>query len=155
MAQVGQSAPDFTLKNTSHEVVTLSEQQGKTVVLAFFPAAFTGVCEKELCTFRDAMSAFNDMNALVLGISVDSPFANAGFKQKTELNFELLSDYTRSTVTAYGIALPNFAGLQGYTASERAVFIVDAGGTIAYRWVGENPGVEPNYDEVAAEVAKL
>ena len=155
MAQVGNSAPQFTLKNANREDVSLSQLQGKHVVLAFFPAAFTGICEKELCTFRDALSAFNEMNATVLAISVDSPFANGGFKEKNELNFDLLSDYTRSTVTAYGIALPDFAGMSGYTASERAVFIVDATGKIAYRWVGANPGVEPNYDEVAAELAKL
>ena len=155
MVQVGQEAPNFTLKNTNHDEVTLSELKGQNVVLAFYPAAFTGVCETELCTFRDNLSAFNNSNAVVFGISVDSPFANAGFKAKNDLNFQLLSDYTRSTVTAYGIALPNFAGMPGYTASERAVFVVDATGNIAYRWVGENPGVEPNYDEVAAAVAKL
>ena len=150
MSLIGQPAPDFSLPNTSKEAIRLSSLRGSKVVLAFYPAAFTGVCTKELCTFRDSLSAFNDLNAKVLGISVDSPFSNGAFASQNDLNFDLLSDYSRSTVQSYGVALENFAGMEGYTASQRAVFVVDEDGNIAYEWIGPNPGVEPNYDAVKA-----
>jgi peroxiredoxin len=153
MSLLGSTAPEFNLPNTSNEPTSLSGLRGKKVVLAFFPAAFTGVCEKELCTFRDSMAAFNDMNATVLGISVDGPFSNAAFSQANNLNFNVLSDYTRTTVNAYGVALNDFAGLPGYTASQRSVFIVDETGTVTYEWIAPNPGVEPDYDAVKAALA--
>lgn len=152
----GTAAPDFTLPNTAREAVTLSSFKGnQNVVLAFYPAAFTGVCEKELCTFRDSLTELNGLSATVLGISVDSPFANKAFAEKNGVNFDLLSDYQRKAVAAFGVELPNFAGMDGYTASQRAVFVVDKQGQITYAWVGENPGVEPNYDEVKAAVKAL
>ena len=122
-------------------------------MLAFYPAAFTGVCEKELCTFRDSLSSLNEVNATVLGISVDAPFSNGAFASKNDINFDLLSDYSRETVRAYGVALDDFAGMQGYTASKRAVFIVDEGGSVIYEWVGPNPGVEPDYSAVQAALS--
>jgi peroxiredoxin len=153
MSLVGQTAPDFTLFDTARKQVTLSSLRGQQVVLAFFPAAFTGVCEKELCTFRDSMAELNGLNATVLAISVDAPFSNAGFATKNGLTFPVLSDYTRSTVNAYGVALDNFAGMPGYTASKRAVFIVNTDGVVSYEWVGPNPGVEPDYAAVKAALA--
>ncbi|MFO0553786.1 MAG: peroxiredoxin [Polyangiaceae bacterium] len=153
MIQVGDTAAEFTLFSHKREKTSLSSLKGKKVVLAFFPAAFTSVCEKELCTFRDSLAALNGMNATVLGISVDAPFSNAAFVEKNKLEFPVLSDYTRETVRAYGIALDDFAGMPGYTASKRAVFVVDTTGKVAYAWVGPNPGVEPNYDEVKAAVS--
>ncbi len=150
MSLNGQTAPDFTLFNHEKKPVTLSDLRGKKVVLAFFPAAFTGVCTKELCTFRDSMAAMNDLNATVLGISVDAPFSNAAFAKQNELNFPLLSDYARGAVRAYGVALDNFAGMEGYTASQRAVFVVDEAGKVVYEWIAPNPGVEPDYDAVKA-----
>jgi peroxiredoxin len=153
MSLTGQTAPDFTLFNTSKKEVNLSDLRGQKVVLAFFPAAFTGVCEKELCTFESGLSGFEAMNATILGISVDAPFSNAAFAAKTGATFPILSDYARSTVEAYGVALPDFAGMPGYTASQRAVFVVDEGGNVSYEWIAPNPGVEPNYDEVKAALA--
>ena len=153
MSLVGQTAPDFTLLDASRKQVTLSSYRGQQVVLAFFPAAFTGVCEKELCTFRDSMAELNGLNATVLAISVDAPFSNAAFAGKNGITFPVLSDYTRSTVNAYGVALENFAGMPGYTASKRAVFIVGADGAVTYEWVGPNPGVEPDYAAVKAALA--
>ena len=153
MSLIGTAAPDFTLHNTAKERIQLSSLRGQKVVLAFFPAAFTGVCEKEMCTFRDQMSALNALNATVFGISVDAPFSNGAFKAKNELNFDLLSDYKREVVNAYGVALHDFAGMQGYTASQRAVFIVDENGNISYEWVGPNPGVEPDYAAVQAALS--
>jgi peroxiredoxin len=153
MSLIGQKAPDFTLLDTGLESTQLSTLQGKKVVLAFYPGAFTGVCEKEVCAFRDAMASFNDLNTTVLGISVDSPFSNGAFASKNSLNFKLLSDYTRSTVHAYGIPFENFAGMDGYVSANRAVFVIDETGTVTYEWIAPNLGTEPNYEEVQAAVA--
>jgi|TARA_B110000196_G_C20656153_1_gene435286 peroxiredoxin len=154
-AEVGQKAPDFTLFDSAKQPTKLSDSKGKNVVLAFYPGAFTGVCTTEMCTFRDRFDSFNSMNAQVLGVSVDGIFAQKAFSDANNLNFPLLSDFNRETVEAYGVALPNFAGMEGYTASERAVFVIDKDGVIRFRWVGENPGVEPDYDEVQRQVDAL
>lgn len=153
MSLIGRQAPDFNLLNTNRESVQLSSLRDGKVVLVFFPAAFTGVCEKEMCAFRDALSNFNDLNATVLAISVDSPFANGAFATKNDLNFPLLSDYAREAVAAYGIGIENFAGMEGYVAANRSVFIVDETGTVTYEWLAPNPGVEPDYEAVKAAVA--
>ena len=150
MSLLGKTAPDFTLPDTARNAVTLSELRGRQVVLAFFPAAFTGVCEKELCAFRDSLAELNDANATVLAISVDAPFSNAAFARQNGVTYPVLSDYSRATVEAYGIALHDFVGMKGYTAAKRAVFVVDTDGTVKYEWVGPNPGVEPDYAAVKA-----
>ena len=154
-AEVGQQAPDFTLYDTERKERSLSEFKGQNVVLAFFPGAFTGVCTTEMCTFRDRMEQFNSMNAQVLGISVDGAMAQKAFSDQNNLNFPVLSDFQRKVVNQYDVELPNFAGMEGYVAAQRAVFVVDKGGVVRYKWVGPNPGVEPNYDEVKDAVAKL
>ena len=155
MPDIGSDAPDFTLFDQKRETVTLSELRGKNVVLAFFPAAFTGVCEKELCTFRDSLAAFNDLEASVFGISVDAPFANAAFADKNSINFQVLSDYSRAAVNAYEVAHDDFAGMTGYTAAKRSVFVVDKEGKLRFSWVADNPGQEPDYDAVQAAVKAL
>ncbi len=147
--KVGEKAPAFTLVDTEKKPRSLNEFIGKKTVLAFFPGAFTGVCTKEMCTLRDSMSNFNTMNAQVVGISVDSPFANKAFATQNNLQFPLLSDFGRDTVKLYGIELNNFAGLQGYVAAKRSIFVLDNAGTVRYTWVSDNPGVEPIYDEIA------
>jgi len=154
-AEVGQKAPDFELFDADKQPTKLSDLKGKNVVLAFYPGAFTGVCTTEMCTFRDRFDSFNSMNAQVFGISVDGIFAQKAFSDANNLNFPLLSDYGRKTVDAYGVSLPNFAGMEGYTASQRAVFVIDKSGVIQFKWVGENPGLEPDYDEVQRQVDKL
>ena len=148
MSLVGNTAPNFTLPNTSREAISLSNLRGRKVVVAFFPAAFTGVCEKELCTFRDSLASFNDLSAEILAISVDSPFSNGSFARKNDINFHVLSDYSRSTTQAYGVALDNFAGMAGYTAAQRSVFVIDSEGVVSWAWIAPNPGVEPNYGDV-------
>jgi peroxiredoxin len=153
MITIGNKAPELNLFNQKRERVSLEAQRGKKVVVAFFPAAFTSVCERELCTFRDSLAALSDIGATVLAVSVDAPFANAAFASKNNLNFDVLSDYTREATRAYGVAIDNFAGMPGYTASNRAVFVVNAEGSITYAWVGPNPGVEPDYEEVKRAVA--
>ena len=153
MPDVNEKAPDFTLLDTGRNAVSLKDYEGKKLVIAFFPAAFTGVCEKEMCTFRDSLADLNAINAEVVAISVDAPFSNGAFAAKTGANFPLLSDYSRSTVSAYGVELPDFAGMDGYTAAQRAVFVVNEQGGITYKWIADNPGIEPNYDEVKAALA--
>ncbi len=155
MVELGQNAPEVELVDTDRKQVKISDFKGKTTVLAFFPGAFTGVCTKEMCTFRDSMSKFNSLDANVVGISVDSPFSNKSFKESNKLNFPILSDYGRNGVRTYGIELENFAGLRGYTAAQRAVFVLDKNGVVRSKWVAENPGLEPNYEQVSKEVEKL
>jgi glutaredoxin-dependent peroxiredoxin len=146
--QVGNKAPDFTLIDTEKNPRSLSEFRGKKVVIAFYPGAFTGVCTKEFCTFRDAMSNFNTLKAQIVGISVDSPFANKAFALQNNLQFPLLSDYSREVSKQYGGVHEDFAGLKGYSASKRAVFVLNENGIVKYVWISENPGVEPDYDEI-------
>lgn len=155
MLNTGTKAPNFSLPNTKRESVSLESLRGKKVVVAFFPAAFTGVCTKEMCNFRDTLAQFNTMNAEVVAISVDAPFTNAAFAEKHNLNFAVLSDYAREATNAYDIAMNDFAGMKGYTASKRAVFVVDGEGTIQYAWEGPNPGVEPDYAAVRQAVEAI
>ncbi len=154
-ADVGQKAPQFILVNTDLKTVSLSEHSGKNVVLAFYPAAFTGVCQKEMCTFRDALNDFTSANAAVLGVSVDSPFANKEFAAKNGLTFPLLSDITRDVIKQYDVVFNDLAGVKGFTVAKRAVFVIDRQGVIRYKWVAPEPKVEPNYAEVTAAVKKL
>ena len=155
MVNIGDTAPAFTLRATDKREVSLSEYEGKKVVLVFYPGAFTGVCDKEVCAFQDNMVALNGAEATVLGISVDSPWANAEFARKYNLEFELLSDLNRTAVNAYDASFVGLGGLDGYVSANRVVIIIDEAGVVQYRWVAENPGIEPNYDEVVAAVSAL
>ena len=155
MSNLNETAPDFNLKNTEKNDIALSSYKGKTVVLAFYPGAFTGVCDTEMCTLRDSMNSFNDLNTTVLGISVDSPWANAEFAKKYEIKFDLLSDYLRDVSKAYDMIFNGLGGLEGYECSNRGVIIIDRQGLIQYRWVAENPGIEPNYSEIIEKVKSL
>ena len=134
---------------------SLSEFLGGNVVLAFYPGAFTSMCKKEMCTLRDALSNLEALDAQVVGVSVNDPFSNKAFHEMNMLNFPLLCDYNREVVKMYDTFHEDFAGLKGYTAAKRSVFILDREGVIRYRWVSENPGVEPDYAEVEAELGKL
>ena len=148
MLNVNDKAPDFVLKNTNKDDVRLSDFFDKTVVLAFYPGAYTGVCDTEMCTLQDSLSTFNDCGATVIGISVDSPWANGGFAKNYNLNFELLSDLDRKVINDYDVLFNGLGGIEGYTCANRAVFIIKDG-LIKYAWQAEpNPGVEPNYDEI-------
>lgn len=146
MLEKGQFAPDFELFDTNLQKVKLSEIEGK-VVLVFYPGAFTSVCEKELCTFRDMLAKFNNLDATVLGISVDSPFANKAFAEKNRLNFRLLSDFGGVVAKQYGGVHENFAGIPNYVVAKRAVFVVE-NGKVVYSWVTEDPRIEPPYEEI-------
>ena len=148
MVKIGDTAPAFTLKTTDKSDVSLSDYYGKNVILAFYPGAFTGVCDKEMCTFQDNFSKLSESGTVVIGISVDSPWANAEFARKYSIDFPLLSDIDRKVVQSYGASLVGLGGIEGYVSANRVVFIVDSEGVIQYRWEAENPGVEPNYDEI-------
>jgi len=146
MLKDGMNAVDFELYDHDLKRVHLSELQGK-VVLVFYPGAFTSVCEKELCTFRDMLAKFNTLNATVLGISVDTPFSNKAFAEKNRLTFRLLSDFGGVVSKQYGGVHENFAGVPNYTVAKRAVFVVE-NMKVIYSWVTDNPGNEPPYEEI-------
>ncbi len=154
---VGQKAPDFRLVDTELTWRSLAEflAQGKPILLAFFPGAFTGVCTKELCTFRDSFGRLAELNAHLVAISVDGPFANKAFAQEHNFPFPLLSDYNREVVRLYEVYHEDFAGLPGYIAAKRSVFLIDGMGTVRYKWVSEDPRLEPPYDEVFRAVESL
>ncbi len=152
MPSVGDMAPDFTLTAHDKSPVTLSDLRGRRTILAFYPAAFTGVCTKEMCTFSDGMASLSSSGASILGISVDSPFSNAAFAEANGIGFPLLSDVHREAVDAYGVALSDFV-IPGYTVAQRSIFVVESDGSIGYSWVAENPGIEPDYDAVIAHCA--
>ncbi len=152
---IGEKAPDFTLPDTELKPRNLREFQGQKVVLAFFVGAFTSVCTKEMCTFRDSMTRLTDLKAQVIGISVSDPFSNKAFAEKNNLPFPVLSDYTREVVKAYNLEFPDFAGLKGYTVAKRSIFVLDRQGIIRYIWITENPSVEPNYSRVEQALSEL
>jgi len=149
----GGQAPDFTLMNQEREPVTLSNLKGRPVVLAFFPAAFSSVCTKELCTFRDSLSRLNQAKAQVLGISVDTFFALKAFHTDQKLTFPLLSDFNKQTIRDYGVYNEDMIGLKGI--AKRAVFVIDAEGKVRYRQVLDDARNEPDYDAVYKALAAL
>jgi len=132
----------------------LSDYRGKKTVLAFFPAAESPVCTAEMCALRDSLDELRDYGAEVLGISVDGPFANKFFVQNRHLNFPVLSDYSRKVIKKYGIVMKKLASMQDYNAAKRSVFILDKDGKVRYRWVSDNPLVEPNYTEIKEHLKK-
>lgn len=150
MSLVGKPAPATNLFGMDKKPLSLESFRGSQVVLAFFPGAFTGVCEKEMCALRDSMAEFNKLNAKILGICVDPPAALTAFQAKTGAEFPFATDYTRETTRAFGVIWPNFAGLPGYEVANRSVFVLDANGVVTYEWIAPNPGVEPDYAAVKA-----
>ncbi len=146
--KVGDKAQDFTLPDTDLKPRSLKEFLGQKVVLAFFVGAFTSTCTKEMCEFRDSMARLIDLDAQVIGISANDPFSNKGFAEKNRLPFLILSDYKREVIKTYGLELPDFAGLDGYTVSKRSIFILDEKGIVRYVWVSDNPAIEPDYQEI-------
>jgi glutaredoxin-dependent peroxiredoxin len=151
--RIGQRVPDFSLPDTEKRQRKLSEftQKGKTVLL-FFPFAFSGVCDKEMCTFRDDMSP---MDAQVVGISVDSVFALKVFAHTYNLQFPLLSDFNKKVSRAYGALHETWVDMGYKGVSKRAAFVLDGKGILRYKWVTDAPGNEPPYDEIASALSKL
>jgi peroxiredoxin len=154
-AAVGSKAPDFTLPNQDRQPVSLHDELGKgNVVLAFFPAAFSSVCTRELCTFRDQLGPLNHLaKAQVYGISVDTPFALKAFANDQKLTFPLLSDFNKDVIRAYDVFNPDMIGLKGI--AKRAVFVIDRQGTVRYREVLDDARNEPNYEQLNGALAAL
>jgi peroxiredoxin len=153
--KIGDKAPDFTLPDTDLKPRSLKDFLGGKVVLAFFVGAFTSVCTKEMCAFRDSMARLIDLKAQVIGISVNDPFSNKAFAEKNFLPFPILSDYKREIIKTYGVESPDFARLQGYTVAKRSIFILDKNGVVRYVWITEDPTVEPNYSEIEKALEKI
>ncbi len=151
---VGDLAPDFTLYNTEKQAITLSELKGQNVVLLFFPLAFTSTCTAELCSVRDDIGSYSNINAKVFGISVDTPFSLGKFKAEQNLNFDLLSDFNKNVSTAYGCLYDTFIlGMMG--VSKRSAFVVDKEGVIKYAEVLESAGELPNLEKVKQTLESL
>jgi peroxiredoxin len=153
-AEVGSKAPDFTLVNQDREPVKLSDEVGKgTVVLAFFPGAFSGVCTKEMCTLRDSMTQLNGLGARVFGISTDTFFALKAWHDQQRLGFPLLSDYNKEAIKAFDVVNPDMVGLKNI--AKRAVIVIDKNGVIRYREALDDARNEPDYGKLRDALGKL
>ena len=150
--EVNQRMFDFQLYDQDRKLRDSKEFQGKKLVLAFIPGAFTGVCTKEMCTFRDSLA---NLPGDVVAVSVNDPFTNKAFADANRLQFPVLSDYGRDLVKRLNIYHNDFAGLKGYVAAKRSVFVLDQNGVVRYKWVSEDPTKEPNYEEIKAQLAKI
>ncbi|NBX88239.1 MAG: peroxiredoxin [Bacteroidetes bacterium] len=152
--QIGSIAPDFTLFNSEKQEVTLSQYLGKSVVLLFYPQAFTGVCTTELCDIRDNLNVYSTLNAEILAISVDSVFTLENWKQQQSFNFQMLSDFNKTVSIAYETIYETFAfGMKG--VSKRSAFVVDSKGILQYVEILDNAGEIPNLDKIKEVLATL
>lgn len=156
MVSDGDDAPEFTAPLADDQLgeFTLSNRLDEApLVLAFFPGAFTEVCSHEMQAFQDQLAEFEDAGASVYGISVDTPFALAEFREQLGLDFGFVSDTNRGIIDAYDLAM-DFSHIGVRDLAKRAVFVVDGDGTVTYAWVSDDPGREPDYDEVLGAVAQ-
>jgi len=151
---IGQKAPDFSLYDSDKNKVTLSGFKDKTVLLLFYPQAFTGVCTKELCAIRDDISRYDQADAQVLGISVDSVFTLAKYREEQRYNFPLLSDFNKEVSALYGCLYNNWI-LDMKGVSKRAAFIIDKSGILSYAEVLESAGDLPNFDAIHEKLKNL
>jgi len=145
---IGDKAPDFELVDTELKFRKLDEFEGKKVVISFFVAASSPVCEVELCTFRDRWNEISELGAQVIAISNDGPFANKAFAEKNNYNFPVLGDYTSQTIKDYDILLKDLLHVKDYNAAKRSVFILDEEHKVIWKWVSEDPLKEPDYNEI-------
>lgn len=152
--KVGQAAPEFSLYNTEKNKVSLSSQKGKNLLLLFFPQAFTSVCTAELCNVRDNISLYNHAEAQVFGISVDSLFTLARFKEDQKLNFPLLSDFNKEASKAYDVLMEDFA-FDMHGVSKRAAFVIDKEGIVQYAEVLDNVRNQPDFNAVEQTLKSL
>jgi peroxiredoxin len=153
--QVGQKAPDVSLVDTEKNKVSLADLQGKNVVLLFFPLAFTSVCTTELCNIRDNIALYNNLNAEVFGISVDSFYTLAKFKEEQNLNFSLLSDFNKEASTAFNVLYESFGPFEMKGVSKRAAFVIDSMGVIQYAEVCASPGDLPDFNAIQCALNDL
>ena len=145
---IGDMAPNFELPDTELKMRTLDEFKGEKIVLSFFVAASSPVCENELCTFRDSWDELSNLNAQVIAISNDGPFANRAFAEKHNFKFPLLGDYNSKTIRDYDVLMKDLLHIKDYNAAKRSVFVIMEDGKIGYKWVSDDPLKEPNYDEI-------
>lgn len=151
--QPGAEAPDATLYVAPQEPISLKQLQGgEPLVVLFFPFAFSPVCTAAMCAVAEDRGSYEDLGAKVVAISVDSPYANAKFAVECGADYPILSDFNREAIRAYEVVRPDIGGLR--EVAERAVFVIDANGRIAWSWQGEHPGVMPPFDEVKAAVKR-
>jgi peroxiredoxin len=152
--RIGDKAPDFSLYSSEKELVHLHDYRGNNVVLLFFPLAFTSTCTKELCSTRDDIGIYNELDTEVLGISIDTPQSLARYKSELELNFKLLSDFNKETIRAYDVMYEEYSlGMKG--VSKRAVFVLDGEGIIRHMEVLEVAGNLPDLAAVQDAVRQL
>jgi glutaredoxin-dependent peroxiredoxin len=152
--EVGQKAPVFNLYDSEKNKVNLEDSKGKKVLLLFFPLAFTSTCTRELCDVRDNISGFNNTNAQVYGISADSLYTLAKFKEEQKLNFPLLSDFNKEVSAAYGSLYETFSfGMKG--VSKRSAFVIDSKGEVKYAEVLENASDVPDFDAINKVLVSL
>ena len=145
--EIGQPAPDFTLYDSTKNKITLSDMKGQNVLLLFFPLAFTSTCTAELCSVRDNISFYNNVNAKVFGISVDSLHTLAKYKADQNLNFTLLSDFNKDVSLLYGSLYEKFSyNMKG--VSKRSAFVIDKDGIVRYAEVLENASEQPNFKNI-------
>ncbi|MFO0322637.1 MAG: redoxin domain-containing protein [Bacteroidota bacterium] len=151
---IGLAAPNFKLFNTDKKEISLSDYHGQNVVILFFPLAFTGVCTAELCSVRDSYNSYTALNAVVIGISVDSLFTLEKFKKSENYNFDLLSDFNKTVSKSYNALYDTFAfGMEG--VSKRSAFVIDKNGILQYAEVLEDAGKQPNFDAIKVILEKI
>jgi len=151
---VGQQAPSFSLYNSEKKKISLEDFKGKNVLLLFFPQAFTGTCTKELCSTRDSLSFYEQVNAQVLAISVDSLFTLARYKDDQQLNFPLLSDFNKEASKAYDCLYDTFV-FDMHGVSKRSAFILDKDGIVRYAEVLETAGDLPDFSKIQKTLSEL
>ncbi len=151
---IGEKAPDFTLRAHDKSEVSLNQFKGKKVVLLFFPLAFTGTCTKELCSMRDNLGDYNDLDAQVLAISVDSLYVLNQFREANDYNFPLLSDFNKQTIRSYGTLYETFAlGMKG--VAKRSVFVIDGTGILRHKEILDVPSELPDFEKVKEVLATI
>lgn len=152
---VGQKAPDFTLFDTDKNKVSLADQKGSNVVILFFPLAFTGVCTAELCNIRDNIAVYNNTNAKVFGISVDSLFSLGKFREEQKLNFPLLSDFNKDASKAFDVLYETFPAFEMQGVSKRSAFVIDKEGVVQYAEICPTPGDLPDFTAIQNTLSGL
>ncbi len=144
----GSTAPELTLFDSDKNAVNLADYKGKNLLVLFFPLAFTGVCTAELCNVRDNIALYNNSNAQVLGISVDSLFTLDKFRKEQQLNFPLLSDFNKVASTAFDVLYETFPAFGMHGVSKRAAFVIDKEGIIQYSEECATPGDLPDFNAI-------
>jgi peroxiredoxin len=152
--EIGMPAPNFSLYDSDKNKISLSDFRGHNVLLLFYPVAFTGTCTKELCSVRDNISTYNDVDAKVLAISVDTVYSLAKYKTEQNLNFPLLSDFNKEVSILFGCLYENFNyGMKG--VSKRSAFVIDRVGVVQYEEILENASLIPDFEAIQKTLSKL